>query len=1372
MKSWNFWKRWIAVGVTVMVFATDQSIIYAAGNVGQLGILGANEGESLPVSEEGEEEIETEVQKEEEQKFDSEDGGNAEEKSVQNSREDADEGLQAPEGDGALQEAGEKEEVQDEQRIEDGDHSEKEEMGEEVSSLTSEENGEMNREEETEEDMTAVQEERVWQPKRVTDIYEKEDCLFEQPLIGRQEEEDAYAYTDSYGNQLQDETEAALYEQLCVWLSAEEMEAVSLGEVHTESVELSGEAYEAFVAAYEMAAQAAWDAFCYDVADAEYLDLENSGLLVNYQGERLEDARVLWSATATWELSWLEEPEDRTEESEESEEANEQGSYQILEELYKQVSARVEQEADTEDDEKENPFAKESYAREIKRFCEQAGIGCVLVKGFVGEKASVWNLVQMEDENWYLIDVLREIFLEGETEGAKKGYQMYGDFSNSQQGMFVYPEISASAYVPENADTSMEIPENTAASEMPEQVEEPDQTTESAYPSQELLPKATVQPDISGVEPVKEQTGAIQEILPETTGQPASETTEQTDHSKSPALSNETNSTTSSEPSTAKPSDDLTTENAAETPAQASDPVSDASDSSTQVLTENYALATDENTETDLTRSVPEKVLEHISVSAVKPQTYTGGAITPKVKVKDISTNKTLKVGKQYTISYENNVNAGTGMIVIRGVPGSGYDGVYRAEFTILPQNIAKKVKAKVAGKGFAYTGLPLTPGVEISYNKTGLQEGVDYRIEYLNNTEKGNAQIQMTGMGNFTGTKVLKFKISAKRMKDTTVMLSSYSDIYGGEGAYPTVTVSYEGGICREGIDYTIKYPKKLKVGKNNIQVVGRGSFTGSVKLTYMIGKSSLEHAEIYFPYAWQYTSKNIKVQPTSVTIDGVSLQPKKDYTIKYQAVGGKTSSSVKKPGDYQIILTGKGNYEGTMMFPFCVTDNQEILGQNYNSAESTIKKEEVPPDTSPSDTLEVEKDKYWGYYEQYKITSKKGIQGVADYTEDLGVQHVLLNVNMAELISTSERSGFIPYTYKGKTYYFGDLIALKNTIYYLHGWGGDENPYGANHMRNVTLVLLMGWSDELSYLIHPSARKSGAAPYYALNMQDAASRDTFEALFRYLGEEFGSLKTRVSNWTLGNEVNSCKEWNYSGNLSLNDCVANYAQAFQLLYKGVKRGAKSSRVFLSLDHCWNASIAGHSGKSYLDQFAAYMNQTAPEMEWNVNYHPYSQPLTKTAFWSDNSNTTSSGNTKYISMKNIEVLTNYLSELESRYGKPQNSIRVIIGELGYTGRQGDPSSEAEQAAALGYGYYIALFNTRIDSYIIRAYLDDPTETKTNLYFGLRDQSHNQKVSYDTYKHLDTKESLTYMTPYLPILGLPNFETTIPGFNPSALSADF
>ena len=52
--------------------------------------------------------------------------------------------------------------------------------------------------------------------------------------------------------------------------------------------------------------------------------------------------------------------------------------------------------------------------------------------------------------------------------------------------------------------------------------------------------------------------------------------------------------------------------------------------------------------------------------------------------------------------------------------------------------------------------------------------------------------------------------------------------------------------------------------------------------------------------------------------------------------------------------------------------------------------------------------KDKYWGYYEGYKVYSKKGIQGADKaYTADLGVQHVLLNVDIQDLVSAGPQSG-----------------------------------------------------------------------------------------------------------------------------------------------------------------------------------------------------------------------------------------------------------------------------------------------------------------------------------------------------------------------------
>lgn len=84
--------------------------------------------------------------------------------------------------------------------------------------------------------------------------------------------------------------------------------------------------------------------------------------------------------------------------------------------------------------------------------------------------------------------------------------------------------------------------------------------------------------------------------------------------------------------------------------------------------------------------------------------------------------------------------------------------------------------------------------------------------------------------------------------------------------------------------------------------------------------------------------------------------------------------------------------------------------------------------------------------------------------------------------------------------------MVALVQTIRYLNGWDND-NPYGW-HSRSVTLVLLMSWKGDLSFLIHPDARRKGAATYYALNMKEQRSRDTLEALFCYMGENLVLIK------------------------------------------------------------------------------------------------------------------------------------------------------------------------------------------------------------------------------------------------------------------------
>lgn len=432
----------------------------------------------------------------------------------------------------------------------------------------------------------------------------------------------------------------------------------------------------------------------------------------------------------------------------------------------------------------------------------------------------------------------------------------------------------------------------------------------------------------------------------------------------------------------------------------------------------------------------------------------------------------------------------------------------------------------------------------------------------------------------------------------------------------------------------------------------------------------------------------------------------------------------------------------------------------------------------------------------EMLRPVSKKGIQAVAlnerrddgspkptdDNAYGSNTKHTLFNIMLNDLIGTSEGNGFVPYEYKGKTYYFSNCAAEQETVRNLVAGYPQYIKPGviATNKVAVTFVLLLQYDNDATYLIDPAARSKGHK-YYTLNVREEEARETWEALFFYLGEIFGQEDCYVTHWVLGNEINSSKAWNYQGSLSFSNYIKSYASAFRLLYNGVKAGKTGNNVYVSLDNGWTAAPDTYSGKTTLDKFAEYAQEENKDMLWSIAYHGYSYPLTRNDFWNDSKNTTSSVNTKYISMKNIAVLTNYAATLEQKYEKPAGSIRVILSEQGYNGK----SNAKSQAEALARGYYLAEFNDRIDAFIIRAIIDDEDETAGGLHLGIRDLGHDKRISYFVYEYMDS--DLDYMKQLIPgnivsygnikkfedaqkILGGTNWEKIIPGFSREKLAA--
>lgn len=383
----------------------------------------------------------------------------------------------------------------------------------------------------------------------------------------------------------------------------------------------------------------------------------------------------------------------------------------------------------------------------------------------------------------------------------------------------------------------------------------------------------------------------------------------------------------------------------------------------------------------------------------------------------------------------------------------------------------------------------------------------------------------------------------------------------------------------------------------------------------------------------------------------------------------------------------------------------------------------------------------------------TKKGIQAT-DINEltDTKSKTVFFNLYISDLIRKD--SGVETYKYNGKTYHFNGLYGYVYLVQQCNAKGIQVTAQISIDRNASTQSFITGNS--------PYAETA----YYGWNTDNSTTRQTMEAMFAYLGEKFGKNNCYISNWILGNEVNSASGYYYVGNVSFSKFISMYSEAFRCLYNAVKSSRGSSKVFICLDNCWNQKNAFticYSARSTLESFAAKISDMQKDVNWNLAYHAYNQPLSDSQFWSgaNASMFTSDANTTtFITMRNIQTLTDYV---KNRFG---SNTRIILSEQGFSSTYG---GQANQAAAIALAYYKAACNPMIDAFIIRSYKDEAHEVAQGLAMGLKDANGKKKTAYNVFKNMDSSNSLKYTEKVLKSQ-VGNWKSLVPGYSTGKISS--
>lgn len=312
-------------------------------------------------------------------------------------------------------------------------------------------------------------------------------------------------------------------------------------------------------------------------------------------------------------------------------------------------------------------------------------------------------------------------------------------------------------------------------------------------------------------------------------------------------------------------------------------------------------------------------------IDGVYSVSYSGKPNTPSIILR---INGNVVSSDNYSISYENNTDAGRALVIVKPISGKSLSGnSITKEFIILGIDIASEEISveEIVDGSYTYTGNEIMPEVILHYNNSILASS-NYTVAYKDNINAGVATIIITGAGNFSGSREVKFNIAKRLISEAISLDLEYDKVMYKAISYEPKIINLKSNYGVELKDLNVEYKNNINAGNASVTItINSENYSGSIEKAFIIEKCDLSSDFVSIRYdigtSFKYSGNSITPQYSLIFNNGEKeiIISNDDYNVSYP-----NGTDFKNIGQKSFLITANDdstNFKGSRTVEFEIT-------------------------------------------------------------------------------------------------------------------------------------------------------------------------------------------------------------------------------------------------------------------------------------------------------------------------------------------------------------------------------------------------------------------------------------------------------------------